>query len=164
MTCLVYRDGVLASDSVILSRMLVCSGAFRKVGKRTIHHPIGGFKPYLFGGTGETALCQKFRNWVMSEDFEGWAANKSYPTPSFEPIGKDESFTGFVITPDGACWHFEGAYAPFVTRHEFYAFGSGAMVAIGALAQGASAEEAVAIAIEYDSLTNGEVQKVSMYE
>jgi ATP-dependent HslUV protease subunit HslV len=40
---------------------------------------------------------------------------------------------------------------------EFYALGSGSRIAYGALAAGASAEEAVRIAARYDTSTGGEV-------
>ena len=54
MTVIVFRDGVIASDSKIISRSWTAVAGFKKVGSRVHNGEV-----YLFGATGETAYAAK---------------------------------------------------------------------------------------------------------
>jgi hypothetical protein len=156
MTCVVFKDGILASDSQLVSRSWTCVGDFKKIGT----HTVDGVT-YGYGATGETAYCQKFSDWIHSPAFALWLSDGS-GHPNLEPAGKDEVCTGILFKPDGSCVRFEGNYPPFTLRAPFYAFGSGDALAMGAMAAGATAHEAVEIACKFDVLSNGPVQSMPL--
>lgn len=68
---------------------------------------------------------------------------------------------GFIVMPDDLIISFGPDYGgEWATRtwHGFYAMGSGKDFASGAMAAGATAEEAVQCAIQFDTCSGGEVQ------
>lgn len=76
-------------------------------------------------------------------------------------------FTAILVKPDQTAWliecgkkdHKEQSFAQMLSiTHPFYAVGSGSKYAMGAMDQGASAEQAVKIAIKYDSSCGGSIQ------
>lgn len=164
MTILVYRDGVLASDSQLINRQWTVIGTAPKIGRREIlTKKLDGVTVvrcdvYLFGATGDSAYCSKFLKWCQSDDFEKFLKDQEYTSPAIAPTGKEQSCTGFVVKPDGKCIRFEHEDPPYETEAEWYAFGSGDTMAIGALANGAGAEEAVRIVCEWDPPSKGPVQ------
>lgn len=161
MTCIVYRDGVLATDSQVVSRSYICAGAYKKPNRREVE--INGEKRvYLFAGSGETAYCDKFARWVNSDEFVKWLEDRSTPGPQIDPAGSDEVCCGLLFHPDGVCTRFEGNYPPFDVKHDFYAIGTGDHIAMGALQMGATPQQAVEAAILYDTYTNGPVQVVTV--
>lgn len=159
MTCIVYRDGVIASDSQIVGRTWACQGTFKKIG----HRDVDG-KVYLYGAYGETAMCAKFNEWVQSEGFVAWLRDRSAAHPQIDPAKSDEVCVGLIFHPEGHCTRWEGNYPAYDITGEFFAFGSGDMVALGALGAGASAVEAIEITATYDVLTNGPVQSIDRNE
>lgn len=152
MTCITYRDGVIASDSQVISRTWTAMGGFDKIGRREFDG-----KVYLYGATGETAYAAKFDKWMQSPAFEVFIT-KDEGHPNLEPAARDEQCTGLIFTPDGDCIRIEGNYPPYTIRGEYFAFGTGDNVALGAMHAGATAEQAVEAAIVHDVLSNGPVQ------
>lgn len=151
MTCIVYRDGIIASDSKIISRSWTAVAGYQKIGSRVLDG-----KVYLFGATGETAYAAKFERWMNSDEFKRFIeSDLSDGHPQLEPAAREEQCTGLIFTPDNKCIRIEGNYPAYVVEGEYFAFGTGDMVAIGAFHHGASALEAVNAAIEHDVLTNG---------
>lgn len=161
MTILVYRDGVLASDSQLINRQWTVVGTAPKIARIEVPQGItGALAPavYLVGATGDSAYCSKFLKWCKSDDFKKFLQDQEYTSPAIAPTGKEQSCTGFVVKPDGKCIRFEHEDPPYETEAEWYAFGSGDTMAIGALAHGAGAEEAVRIVCEWDPPSKGPVQ------
>lgn len=146
MTCLVYRDGVLAADARVLDLWTPC-GDVPKIGRR-----VGKNGVLLFGAAGESSYVQIFNDWVRSWKFDEWLANGgSDPYCDMGRPEKPEKETnGFIVLPDGSCLRFESGAPPYRINGPFYAFGSGTWVALGALAMGATAPEAVEAAHQYD--------------
>lgn len=62
----------------------------------------------------------------------------------------DEGFSAMVVS-DGLCKRFENLLMPYLIDMPFWAAGSGADYALGAMAAGKSAKEAVEIAIRFDT-------------
>ncbi|MBS3648768.1 hypothetical protein KEU06_09030 [Pseudaminobacter sp. 19-2017] len=155
MTVLVYRDGVLASDSQLIRRNWNVLGHAEKIARVDVDG-----EAYLVGGTGEAPYVAKFIRWCRSDNFPKFLQNLEYSSPRIEPTGKDDNCTGFVIKPDGVCIRFEGDDPPYEVESEWHVFGSGDMIAVGALEMGATAERAVEVCIKHDILSDGPIQVV----
>ena len=142
MTTIAYKDGVLASDSgVFYGDYLV--GETEKIWR------VGDI---LVGAVGTAGFARKFLDWVRS-------GNRCWDkTPGPDDI--PENGTAFIIF-DGKIreWDYGCRNGPSLEiTSPFKAWGSGSAVALGAMAAGASAEEAVRIAIQYDVSSAGAVQ------
>ena len=147
MTVVCYKNGVLASDSLV-SNSIMNAGSMQKVLKR------GG---YLVGVSGSCKDAAMFLDAVKEIPVE--ALDNFIPDPvtmKFDNLG------AIFVKPDGTVLHVdEGGYF-FQIDAPFHAEGSGAPIAIGAMAAGASAQEAVEIAIEYVPSCGGKVQSVEL--
>lgn len=69
--------------------------------------------------------------------------------------GDDQAF-GYIVTPDDwfVMWGPRGWER---SRAKYLALGSGSEYAMGAMSMGATAEQAVAVAIEHDTGSGGEI-------
>ncbi|MGA0604865.1 hypothetical protein ACO2Q0_02605 [Phenylobacterium sp. VNQ135] len=135
MTTIAYRDGVLAADTLINASGEVL-GYTPKIGKAG---------RVLYGASGTTAWCWAFRSWV---------SRGCYGPP---PERCDDKTGGFIVAPndDLIVFHCEG-----VERRSglpFYADGSGANYALGAMQMGADPVQAVKAAMVWDRKTGGEI-------
>ncbi len=143
MTTIVYRDGVMAADSAINSGD-VAVGTMRKI------VPVGdmGFLA-LAGAVGphitETA------DWLSK-----WPETVGAPecVQKSGVCGLFALYSGLVLQIDGG--------APYEMEAPFFAEGSGRFIALGALAMGATAKQAVDIAIRYDHCSGGPTQTVKV--
>lgn len=101
----------------------------------------------LIGVCGGTGVAQALADWFLT----GEVGVK----PDLSPTD-DDAASGLIIRPDGALWHiYKHGLVP--VSAPFLAFGSGADYALGAMAQGATAREAVAVAIRFDNGSGGEI-------
>jgi hypothetical protein len=139
MTAIAYRDGVMAADSMMTSDALVY-GFTRKV----VRSPDGG----LAAPSGTAVTCHRFRQWFEAGNFSTDA--------DFEPT-TDDPFYALIVGPSGEVFRFDNKYC-YPIRAPFHVLGCGERIMIGAMAAGATAEEAVRIAITYDRNCGGEVQ------
>lgn len=107
----------------------------------------------LAAGSGGSALCQRFRDWLV-----GGARG----LPDLGNPEKDAyNAVGIVGLPGGVFVRFDAGLPPTWSTAAFYAIGSGREVAMGAMAAGATAAEAVRCAISLDIGSGGEVQVLS---
>lgn len=143
MTIIAYRDGVMAADSRVTvdseaggTRLFRCEKLFRKTIK------IGRRKkvPVIIGTAGESAPGLIFVDWYGSDK----------PPPS-QLIEGEADFTCLILRPDGL-YEADKWCRPERIPHKFYAIGSGAKAALGAMYKGASAIEAVEITCKIDPL------------
>jgi hypothetical protein len=102
--------------------------------------------PYLAAATGSGVLCQAFLDW-----FRGGMNGEPPPMKK-----EDQEASGHIFAPDGLhlewfCtgWHRE--------RGQTYTAGSGGQFAKGAMSMGATAEEAIRVAMQHDTSTGGEI-------
>ena len=136
MTVIAYKNGILASDTAVWSRS-VCIGHVEKI----IRTP-GGI---MAGSCGDSVSGDQFRQWVLSGRKKRWEP----PSTEIEAI---------VIEKDGTVTRYYGASkTPYTAESPFYAIGCGYELALGAMAAGATAEDAVKIAIKYHSHCGGKV-------
>lgn len=149
MTCIVYRDGVLAADTWVLD-VWTRVGMMSKIAYRPTKH--GNI---LFGVSGSSGLSKKFLDWGRSKGFADWAAGEAEPPVLQEG---DQSVSAMAFLPDGTCVRFDPGTPPYTLSGPFFAMGSGAWVAVGALAAGKSAEEAVRLTSDWDVGTSNRIQ------
>ena len=132
MTTIAFKDGVLAADTGIYYGGTY-SGRTIKIVKDK-HGQLAG----LSGNLGDMSA---FHEWFLG------GCDDTFP----EFAEKDSE--GFIINNDDEI-KFCGKSGRFTyIDGPFYVCGSGSHIATGALANGASAEEAVLIAVEYDDCT-----------
>jgi len=141
VTTIAYREGVLAADSM-LSGNDTNWGSVSKLIKSK-HGAIGG-------AVGRLESTLEFLAWLELFD----------PAPAtdrldFAPVcdGAD----GLIITRLGRLLLWTGGRQLVLLEAPFTAIGTGAKIAMGAMAAGAGAEQAVRIAREYDVYTGGRI-------
>lgn len=131
MTVLVYRDGVMAADSMA-AQAGTTYGAFRKI-KRINGH--------LVGVSGYSLHTAAFFAWIA-------AGAKS-------DLTLKGGFIGLAASPKGRVMIYEtdddGAVHGYPLKSPYFAEGSGGAVALGALAMGATAKQAAEIACRHDA-------------
>ena len=142
MTTIAWKGRDLAADTMALSGILR-----QYVPQKICRLPDGSLIGHA-GGT-ETALIviQWFRDGERQE-----------VKPKFEG---DEWPRIILLRSDGSCWEYEKHLVPMRIYEQFWAIGSGRELAIGAMAQGASARGAVEIAMRWDTGSGGEVEVLS---
>lgn len=139
MTIIVYKSGVMCSDSQI-SASGIRSGTFKKI------HKING---WLVGAAGTCEGMEGIFDWVR----EGMPEDAA-------KIGSEAG--GILVSPEGKVFHVEDALVPYEVTADFHVQGSAFGIATGALAMGATPEEAVRIAIKYDTGCGGKVQTIKL--
>lgn len=140
MTTIAYRDGVMASDTGESSGS-VWVGSVDKIIKT------GGL---LVGASGCVDACETCLNFFTEggkvEDF------KNTLSGDFEA----------VVTDGKRLWHTENKMKMYGIRASFFAMGSGMKIALGAMAMGANAKEAVEVACQFDKNSRGPVRSVKI--
>lgn len=132
MTTIAFRDGILAADT------LVTIGTVRGGKSIKIGRTADGFR---WGVTGSMQAIQSYRKWAEARQGD---------PPKFEHT------TFILVDPDGNVtdWYGEGWCEVDAL---FSAWGSGDELATGAMAAGASAEQAIEIAIRFNTESGGEI-------
>ncbi len=151
MTTIAYRSGILASDSrVTWGGHIKASGVkMWRVTSRV--EPIKG--EVLIGVAGYLAAAGLFVDWVQA------GGEPKLKERGVE--GEDADFGALIV-------HRTGLYtADHLCRFEpmtedFWADGSGTLAALGAMAKGASALEAVRIAARFDCYTGGRIVSMTL--
>ena len=138
MTTIAYRDDVLAGDTQVTCGTTI-DGRDQKVFRKGT---------LLFGSIGCSGLGERFVSWVR----RGMIGE----CPTLRPGEKDDDAWGLLFPgADLVLWRFQDRWARH--RAPFFAYGSGAEFAMGAMAFGATAEEAVKVATRFDTGTGGEI-------
>lgn len=144
MTTIAYRDGLLVADSRISAESYLV-GASSKM----VELPGG----HVFASAGTTRVNQllAYRLGRLKEALE-IEAGASLPLEMEADLSRD-SWSGILVRADGVLFELEGCMSLTRIDAPFYAFGSGQYLALGAMAKGADALEAVRIAAEFDLFT-----------
>lgn len=145
MSTIAFKDGVIAADS------LVCMNEVRVASTSkifTAETPDGD--RYAVCSVGNMGHDQSIVEWV-ERGFQD-------PLPSM-----DENSSGIVIrASDGRVTKVYNHGISGDAKAPFYAWGSGFELALGAMAAGAGAVEAVEIACRFDIHSGGPVEEVSL--
>lgn len=143
MTTIAVKNGVMAFDSKITE-----DGGhvgYMNKGRKT--------SKFLVATCGSVEDGEAFMDWLAAG---GVAADKKL-------FGLDrnlDDFLAIAINKTGKVFRYEGRLYPFVMEAPFFALGSGAPYAMGAMAFGASAAQAVKIASKFDLATGGTVREL----
>jgi ATP-dependent protease HslVU (ClpYQ) peptidase subunit len=139
MTTLAYRDGELATDSRITSGDMIVSDKRKKV------HRLRDGSILAWSGSVQQAelLLRAMRS------------KKTIKPPSLDDI------SALHLRADGSLWEYEGE-AWVKQDPGYYATGSGSPYAFAAMDAGASARDAVRIAIKRDASSGGRVQSLKL--
>lgn len=149
MTAIAYRDGVMAADTQ-LSGGDFPRGLVLKIARSP--------KGTLGAAAGFAGECARLRRWVEDGEVDDWIAERLARNIN-APFGDEpERFGAIIATAAGRviCLDHRGR----AIEHDapFHVEGSAEAILLGAMAAGASAEQAVRIAIEYDVGCGGPVQ------
>jgi hypothetical protein len=141
MTTIAVRDGYLAADTIV-------SYASFNNGETTKIAACGDFYVALAGAA------------FLRFELEAWAREgcpvDAVPTLLMDNKGK---FSALFLRRDGKVFEFDEGYLMPV-HAPYYAIGSGSLFALGAMAHGACAMEAVVASSRHDKSTGGEVTYV----
>lgn len=147
MTAIAYRDGVMAADTETMSGQTV-GGNIRKIERSS--------RGTIAAAAGEASMCYEFRRWVKSGRVDEWIdGDFAEPLPVKAELDR---FGAIVVTTARrvVCVDYRGQAVEF--EAPFYAEGSAGILLVGAMAAGASAAEAVRIAIRHDAWCGGDAQ------
>ncbi len=125
MTCIAVRNGVMAADSQVTHQSL-----------RTAGEKLFQVGDDLVGICGDLTAALVFVDWY---------ADRESRRPD---LTQENEFEALVLTGEGLTY-WTANLRPQTIRQEFYAIGSGSHLAIGAMARGASAKQAVLIACDW---------------
>ena len=142
MTTIAYKDGLFCADSLMANHVELLVTTSPKIHK---------IKDGWLGGCGNPRDVQKLLHLL-----------ESIETEKMNVIWSDTGFTGMEVTNTGEIYLWNSELVPVQIKHKFYAVGSGADLAMGAMEYGATAYEAVKIASKYDAYTGGRIQKVKV--
>lgn len=83
-------------------------------------------------------------------------------TPDTKPKFAENSFEALELSANGSLTYWASQLVAMAVEDDFYAIGSGASLALGAMAMGASPKRAIAVAAQYDSGTGPDVQTLTL--
>lgn len=138
MTIIVYRDGILASDTLITDPD---TNSRQGYSKKIIKAKDGA----LAGASGDAEYCCDFLEWAKTD--------RATPPPKDKTKGYNSAI---LILPNGEIHSYYGQKHD-IMMDKWIAIGAGQFVAQGALYMGATAREAVKAAIKYNTLCGGKV-------
>lgn len=149
MTTVVFRDGVFASDTLVIGGDLKSHAEkmfVRTTGRGTNRRKV------VIGVSGTLGPAMLFVDWY---------GKQSKPPERFLTMSDDSDFDA-LVWDRGKLFTFDRECYPMPITDPFYAIGSGAAAALGAMHKGASAVEAVRIAMKIDSQTGGSVKTIKV--
>ena len=142
MTCIAVRNRVMAADT----QMTIGDEKLRVKKLRVLEDGS------IFGSAGDASAIDKLEEWVKA----GAPKNKR------PRINKELAIECLVLKPDGTIW-FIGTDLVFEQlAAEFMAIGTGGAYALGAMARGATAVQAVKIAARFDVNTSEPIDKMEL--
>ena len=143
MTTIVYKDGILATDSRLSMDGTLISDSNIKAVKS---------KKYLVAASGLAGLCDLFLEWGRN-DFE------DIYKPEVQTHVEIGDFEGIAIDKKGNVTSYDLNWMPtIIGQVEMYVSGSGGDVARGAMMMGADVITAIECAIKVDMNSGGPIQ------
>lgn len=150
MTTLAYCSNILAADTKVSGSDNSQWCSIRKIKK---------VEGYLIGGCGDIDIVQ----WFLNKFEPKWIDEKFHPALPSGVQMRDDNFEGLIITPKKKIYSVTGKlFRVPIKISKYIAMGSGERVALGAMAVGANAIEAVKAAMKHDACTGGRIQYVRL--
>ena len=144
MTTIAYDGQTVAGDSRMVASNVIQQAEVNKI--FPLQHSA---EFHLCGGGGVMSKVIAFRNWIesgISSEFPGLISSDEFDSELF------------AIDHQGLLHVFERCATPIMITDQLYAIGSGADFALGAMANGSTARDAVRIAKKFDPWTGGKVK------
>lgn len=138
MTVIAIKDGIIAADSSCYASGVYAGGMSK------IHAVPAEFGGGFIAGSGAAARVKVAIDAIQKQGGDA------------RPAKNDEEINLIWLRADGTVWAVEKE-ATFQITSPFHAEGSGRAIALGAMAAGASAEEAVRIACDLEQNCRGPV-------
>lgn len=119
---------------------------------------------HLMGGAGRARSISTFAQWLQKHtDYTIVNQEVGDLVDLIPPVLQDdEEFTALVLTPDRQVLMYDGNVALNLGQDVTASIGSGSVFAIAAMDAGASAEDAVKIAMKRDVYSGGEITVVQL--
>jgi ATP-dependent protease HslVU (ClpYQ) peptidase subunit len=149
MTTIIYKDGTVAFDSLVTrgnARAGIDSNKARKF-------KFGTYE-FIIGAAGIAVTCEKLFAWAET---------------NFDPEKKPQeesldNLDAFIIDNKNKLRLMNGNFVSFEIKSKTFAVGSGSDFALGAMEAGASAIEALKVAIKYDTNSGGPIRQLNFKE
>jgi len=144
MTIIAYRNKILACDSKVSSGSAHWA-AMKKIKK---------IKGWLIGAAGDLDAVSMFLQKFNPETIK----DNKHPL-----VGLPNTLEAIIVDPTGVIYYMENSgMLSAITTDGFIAIGSGCEAAMGAMAAGATAREAVKIAIKYGEDCGGKAHYIRL--
>lgn len=155
MTTIAVKDGIMVGDGRCSLGSTVIKDDMVKVFWINNH---------LMGGAGRARSISTFAQWLQKHtDYTIVNQEVGDLVDLIPPVLQDdEEFTALVLTPDKQVLMYDGNVALNLGQDVPASIGSGSVFAIAAMDTGASAEEAVKIAMKRDVYSGGEITIVQL--
>lgn len=145
MTTIAYRDGVMAADSQGTNNGLHAAD-------RTKVYDING---WLLGGCGASSQLDEYLAWFRDSCKDG----KLRKAPDYLQTSGDNGYTVLLVNKKTrAMYQVADGLWPFRIKGKYAATGSGMSLALGAMAMGGTAKQAVQAAIKHDVYSSGSIK------
>lgn len=112
-------------------------------------------KNLIMAGAGNSSDIEHVMNWLE-------AGGKEEQKKDFNIAGRDVKCEVIAVDRNGVVKFYEESLCPYSVDAAYFAIGSGASVALGAMAAGASAKDAVLAATKHDLNTGPPVKTLNI--
>lgn len=155
MTTIAVKDGIMVGDGRCSLGSTVIKDDMVKVFWINNH---------LMGGAGRARSISTFAQWLQKHtDYTIVNQEVGDLVDLIPPVLQDdEEFTALVLTPDKQVLMYDGNVALNLGQDVPASIGSGSVFALAAMDAGASAEDAVKIAMKRDVYSGGEITVVQL--
>jgi len=144
MTLVAYRDGVVAADSATWGAGgRVITGHNKKI--RRLNSPL--MAGALVVCAGASGVIARFHEWLEA----GGKGER-------EAVKAGDGFQALIVHADGGVTRYDEEWLPFALQAPYHVLGAAEAFMLGALAAGASAKEAVRLAMVHTEGGAGEIQ------
>jgi len=157
LTTIAVKDGIMVGDGRCSLGSTVIKDDMVKVFWVNNH---------LMGGAGRARSISTFAQWLQKHtDYTIVNQEVGDLVDLIPPVLQDdEEFTALVLTPDKQVLMYDGNVALNLGHDVQASIGSGSVFALAAMDAGASAEDAVKIAMKRDVYSGGEITVVQLEE
>lgn len=157
MTSIAVRDGVMVSDGRVTLGDTVIKDDMVKVFWVNNH---------LVGGAGRARSISTFVHWLQKQtDFNIVSSEVGDLVDLVPPVlDDDDGFSALVLTPTKQVLLYDGNIPIDLGNDVYTSIGSGSVYCLAAMDAGASAEEAVKVAMKRDVFSGGTITTVQLEE
>lgn len=157
MTSIAVKDGIMVSDGRVTLGDTVIKDDMVKVFCVNNH---------LVGGAGRARSISTFVHWLQKQTDYTIVSNEVGDLVDLVPpvLEDDEGFSALVLTPTKQVLLYDGNIPIDLGNDVYTSIGSGSVYCLAAMDAGASAEDAVKIAMKRDVYSGGEITVVQLEE